>query len=416
MQLALASDLSGQVLRDGSRKFMAAGIAVVGACLIAANPLAPNVAVDIEHRVAADVQHRAVQLTSGGSDVVGAYEDLFNQTATNLQALVGEAGVAYPTLLKQVGTNLSGTGNLIGTALQGAGTGISNSVYGGWFGSDDGFVFGLFGGTVTSKMGVTESGSTLQEILGSFSQGNAFNAFGYIDEWWLETLDHTGKPLLSPLLNEAKAGMPPTTTLFNSFGQTTQNVFNALLSYSNLKNLANGLLSPPLSVIFGLLFDGGKIGGELASLNFGGALADVAKAPADLVGDLVNGFVYPGQFNPTGQPFAGLINNGSLLQQLLYTWPEQLASALGAPGTAPAAATSAAAALNGGLAHVTSLLPNLAQLGAQPSLMLANLGANLGATLSPLLANIAAQLSATLAPNMISALLLHLPALILSLL
>ncbi len=415
MQLALGSDVSGQVMRDGSRKFMAAGVAVVGACLIAANPLAPNVAVDIEQRVAADVQHRAVQLTSGGSDVVGAYEDLFNTTANNLQTLVGQAGVAYPTLLGQVGANLQGAGNLIGTALKGAQTGLSNSVYGGWYGNDDGFVFGLLGGTVTNKMGVTESGSTLQEILGSFSQGNAFNAFGYFDEWWLETLDHTSKPLLAPFLNEAKTGMPPTTTLFNSFGQATQNVFNTLLTYSNLKNLANGLLSPPLSVIFGLLFDGGKIGGDLASLNFGGALADMAKAPADIAGDLINGFVYPGQFNPTGQPFAGLINNGSLLQQLLVTWPEQLAQALGAP-TSAAATGGAAASLTGGLAHVTSLLPNLAQLGAQPSLMLANLGANLGATLSPMFANIAAQLAAALAPNMISAFLMHLPALILALL
>jgi hypothetical protein len=414
VQLAVGSDLSGQVMREGSRKFMAAGVAVVGACLIAANPLAPNVAADIEHRVAADVQHRAVQLTSGGSDVVGGYEDLFNTTANNLQTLVGQAGVAYPTLLKQIGTNLQGTGNLIGTALQGAQTGMSNSIYGGWYGGDDGYVFGLLGGTVTHA-GVTKSGSTLQEILGSLSQGNAFNAFGYFDEWALETVDHTSKPLLSPFLNEAKTGMPPTTTLFNSFGQATQNVFNTLLTYANLKNVANGLLSPPLSVIFGLLFDGGKIGGDLAALNFGGALADMAKAPADIAGDLINGFVYPGQFNPTGAPFAGLINNGSLLQQLLVTWPEQLAQALGAP-TSAAATGGAAASLTGGLAHVTSLLPNLAQLGAQPSLMLANLGANLGATLSPMFANIAAQLATALAPNMISAFLMHLPALILAML
>lgn len=414
MQLALGSEFSGQVLRAGSQKFLAAGVAVIGATLIAANPLAPNVAVDIEQRVAADVQHRAVQLTSGGSDVVGAYEDLFNTTANNLQTLVGEAGVAYPTLLKQVGTNVAGAGNLIGTALKGAQTGMSNSIYGGWYGGDDGYVFGLLGGTVTHA-GVTKSGSTLQEILGSFSQGNAFNAFGYFDEWWLETLDHTSKPLLAPFLNEAKAGMPPTTTLFNSFGQASQNVFNTLLTYANLKQVANGLLSPPLSVIFGLLFDGGKIGGDLAALNFGGALADMAKAPADIAGDLINGFVYPGQFNPTGQPFAGLINNGSLLQQLLVTWPEQLAQALGAP-TSAAATGGAAASLSSGLAHVTSLLPNLAQLGAQPSLMLANLGANLGATLSPMFANIAAQLATALAPNMISAFLLHLPALILAML
>ncbi len=418
MQLALSSDLSGQGLRAGSRKFMAAGVAVIGASLIAANPLAPNVAADIDHRIAVEVQHRAVQLTTSGSDVVGAYDNLVGQTTANLQALVGEAGVAYPNLLNQIGANLQGTGNLFGTALQGAGVGLQNSLYGGWYGSDDGYVFGLFGGTVTHA-GVTKSGSTLAEIVSSFQQGSAFNAFGYIDEWWLETLDHTGKSLLSPLLNTAKVGATPSPTLFNTFGQTMGNVFNTLLTYSNLKTLANGLLSPPLSVAFGLLLDGGNIGADLSSLNLAGALADIAKAPADIVGDLVNGFVYPGPFNPTGQAFAGLVNNGSLLQSLLYTWPNQLASALGAQGTGAAtsaAASSFAASLSGGLAHVTSLLPNLSQLAAQPALLAANLGANLSAALSPMLAHIAAQLSATLAPNLISGLLLHLPALILAML
>jgi hypothetical protein len=422
VQLALRPDWMGFGARSGRsqsgnhvNRLMAAGVAVVGASLIAVNPLAPNVAADIQHNVVTELQHRAVQLTSGGTDVIGAYGDIFGQTSANLQALASQGSQAYSTLLGQTGANLSGTGNLLGSALQGAQVGLQNSLYGGWYGGDDGFVFGLFGGTVTHA-GVTESGSTLQEISSSLSQGNLFNALAYADEWYLETLDHTGKSLLSPLLSTAKTGAPATPTLANTFLTTLNNVTNTFLTYANLKNLANGLLSPAISVTFGTVFEAGQVGSDVGSLNFPAALADTLKAPGDVAGDLLNGFVYPGQFNPTGSHFAGLLNNGSVLQDLLVTWPNQLAYALGSQ-TVSGGIPSAAAAMTGGLSQAaSSLLPNLAALAAQPAAMAANLGANLGAALSPMLANIAAQLSATLAPNVISALLLHLPALILAML
>jgi hypothetical protein len=408
VQLALRSDSSGQVLRAGPRKLMAAGVAVVGASLIVANPLAPNVAADIQHKLVADIQHRAVQLTAGDSDVVGAYDSLVGTTYNNLQTLGGQAGVAFPNLLNQIGANLQGTGSIFNTALTGTQTGLQNAIFNGWYGADDGYVFGLYGGTLTHA-GVTESGSTVGEIVSSLAQGNAFNAFGYFDEWSLEAAEHVSQPLLSPLLSTARTGATPTPTIPNTFLQSALKVDNAFLTFANVKALSDALMAPPISVTFGLIGDLGKIGGDVSSLNFGGALADTAKAPADVVGDFLNGYVYPGQYNPTGQPFTGVLNSGSLLQELLYTFPNQLATALGAKTTG--STTSAAASLSG-LPQVTSLLPNLANLAAQPAAM----AANLGATISPLLANIAAQLSATLAPSVISSLLLHLPALLLAML
>jgi hypothetical protein len=407
VQLALRSGSSGQVLRPGPRRLMAAGVAVVGASLIAANPLAPNVAADIQHKVVADIQHRAVQLTAGGSDVVGTYDSLVNTTYSNLQTLGAQAGIAFPRLLNQVGANLQGTGSLFNTAMTGTQTGLQNAIFNGWYGSDDGYVFGLYGGTLTHA-GVTESGSTVGEIVSSLSQGNVFNAFGYFDEWSLEAAEHVSEPLMSPFISTARAGATPTPTIPAQFLQTTANVYNAFFNFPNVKNLSQALLSPPISVTFGLLSQIGTIGGDVSSLNFAGALTDVAKAPANVVGDVLNGYVYPGQYNPNNSPFTGLLNSGSLFQQLLYTFPNQLATALGAKTTG--SATGAAASL-GGLSQITSLLPNLANV-AQPSL----LAGNLGATFGPLLANIAAQLSATLAPNLVSGLLLHLPALLLALL
>lgn len=410
MQLALRSDSSRQVVRAGSRKFMAAGVAVIGASLIATNPVAPNVAVDIEHKIVADIQHRAVKLADATSDVFGAYDSLVATTGANLQTLGNEAGVVFPALLNQIGANLQGTGSIFNTAYTGTQTALTNALYNGWYGSDDGFVFGLIGGTLTGG-GVTKSGSTVAEIVSSLQQGNFFNAFGYFDEWSLEALQHVTKPLLSPLLNTAKSGATPSPTLINTFLQSLINLDNGLLSYSNLQNLFQAAYSPVLSVAFGGIGDAGQIGGDLATLNIPGALAGIAKVPADIANDLLNGYTYPG----ATKPFTGLLNSGGILQELLFTWPNEIITSLGGKA-ATAAAANPAASLASGLAQVTSLLPNLSNLVAQPATAAASLGANLGAAISPLLANLAAQLSATLAPSVISGLLLHLPALILGML
>ncbi|MCV7091613.1 hypothetical protein [Mycobacterium interjectum] len=296
-------------------------------------------------------------------DVVGEYEDVAGQAVINLQTLGGGAEVALPGLLAQTGTNLSGYGGLLSAALAGAQTGLQNAIYGGWYGNDDGYVFGLFGGSVTHG-GVTESGSTLQQILAALAQGNLFSAFGYYDEWALEALDHTMKPLLSPFLSTAKAGAPPTPTIPGELLQTLTNVTETFMSSANLKSLSDALLSPEIGVTFGLLADLGKIGSDVSSANGAAALTDLLKVPADLAGDLLKGYVYPSAiYNPTGEAFTGLLNNGSLLQQLLVTWPTQLAHALAEPTTPGAAASIGSAgveltALLGGNG-ITGLLSGL---------------------------------------------------------
>jgi hypothetical protein len=355
VQRALHAKSAGHDFRSGSSasatrvsKFLIAGVAAAGAAAIAVNPLAPTVSADVPHNVAADVQHPAVRLTSAIGDVLGAYEGVISQANANLQTLGGEAGDAIPGLVRAIGANLSGYADLINTGLTGAGTGVHNALYGGWYGGDDGYVFGLFGGSVT-HLGVTQSGSTLQEIFGALQQGNIFNAFSYYEEWTLEAIDHTLKPLLSPILNTAKAGATPTATIPGEILQTLTNVANLIFTYGNLKSVGDAMLSPALSVTFGLVDDLTKIGADVSSANIGAALTDVLKAPADLAGDLLNGYVYQGTYNPTGVPFTGLLNSGSLLQSVLQTWPNLLAKALGAtttaaPATAQVASTKVAPA------------------------------------------------------------------------
>lgn len=288
----------------------------------------------------AAVEHLAVQLTSGLDDVAADYQAVFATATANLQQLTADAQAASAELTQQVSANLSGYGDIISTALTGVVTNLQYSLDGGWYGGDDGFVFGLFGGTVTHG-DVTASGSTLQELADALSQGKLFDAFGVFDKWSLETVDHTMKALLGPFVSTGH-GAP---TIPGDFLHTLANIYDTFGTYSFLKSdLAEGLMAPLISVNAGLAADIDAITTDLSSGNLDQAVTDALKMPADLLGNLLNGFVQTNPFNGDNTPFAGLFNDGSLLQDVLVTWPQMLATALGAS----AADTGSAAASAGG--------------------------------------------------------------------
>jgi hypothetical protein len=310
-----------------AHRFLVAGVAVLGAGLVAVNPMTPSLP---------NVAHRAVQLTAGEQDwtqVLATAED-------NLTTLESEAATANSDLSSAVGAELSGFETQISNAFTGVESGLQNSLSGGWYGSDDGYVFGLFPGSVSGPDGI-ETGSTLQEISTALEQGNALNAFSYFDAWSLETVDHTLKPLLSPLLDETSKGAT-TLGIPAELSQTFTNVLEEFGNYNELKALGDALLAPELSVAFGLSNDLDGIATDLSSGDSTLALTDLSNLSSDLTGDLLNGWTDP--YTGTGEAFTGLLNTGSLLEELLVTWPGQLATALG-ESTAPAAADALSSSL-----------------------------------------------------------------------
>jgi hypothetical protein len=298
-------------------RLLIAGIAAVGATLIALNPMSQTL-----HGVP-PVQHRAVQLTAGEED----WSQVLATAQDNLAALEGDASTAsteLSTAENALSTEFSGQ---ISTALTGFETGLQNSIDGGWYGGDDGYVFGLFGGSVTGPDGV-ETGSTLTEISQALSSGNAEQAFSYFDTWSLETLDHSLKPLLAPLLDETSKGVT-TLSIPTELSQIQTSLLETFGTYTELKNLSDGLLSPELGVAFGLSSDLDGIATDLSSGDYTDALTAFNNLPSDLTGDLLNGW----DSGPGVEPFVGLLTDagsstGGLLQDLLITWPEQLAGAL----------------------------------------------------------------------------------------
>jgi hypothetical protein len=391
-------------------RLLVAGVAATGIAAMVANPLAPNVAADAHHAIEAVAQTRDVRLAAGFDDLLGDYTTVFNQAGTNIAALSSGAqaaipaavqsitgavsgavnsvpstlspqtlaalGAALPALLQSLGGNLASVGNLFGVAASGTATGLQNALFGGWYGGDDGFVFGLFGGTVTHGTD-TQSGSTLQNIANAIATGNTFNAFGYGEQWALEVLDHSLKPLLSPFLNTAKAGATPSETIpgdiLKSFTamaatlpvafpaqvlQSITNLTNTFLSYPQLKAVADSFMGPALSVVFGVVSTVSKVQADFAAGRPDQALTDVVRAPADLVGDLLNGYVLQDPVNnPTGAPFTGLLNKGSLLENVFVNWPKQFVTAL-SPLTTPVTAAPEAPVAPAALAAPNAASPS----------------------------------------------------------
>jgi hypothetical protein len=298
---------------DSTKRLLIAGLALLGAGLVAVNPSTPSLPT---------VQHRAVQLTAGEQD----WSQVLTTAEDNLTTLESEAATANSDLSSALGTELGGFETQISTAFTGAETGLQNSIDGGWYGNDDGYVFGLFGGTVTDPAnGISETGSTLQEITTALDQGNLLNAFSYFDTWSLETLDHTLKPLLSPLLDETSHGVT-TLSIPTELSQLQTNLLETFGTYNELKALSDAVLSPELSVAFGLSTDLDGIATDLSSGDYTQALTDIGNLPSDLSGDFLNGWLDP---VPGAEAFPGLITDAGLLDELLVTWPEQLVTALG---------------------------------------------------------------------------------------
>jgi hypothetical protein len=265
---------------------LVAALAAVGAGLIAANPITPST--DLSN-----VQHQAVKLTAGEeywSEVVAASEAYLSDLQTNGATASTELSTAFTGLSNDFGGQFS-------TALTGFDTGVQNAIDGGWYGGDDGYVEGLLPGTIIGgpDSPFTSIG-TLAEISNALQAGDSEQAFSYVDTYFLELLDHTLKPLLSPLLDETSHGAS-TLSIPVELSQLQTNLLETFGTYNELKALGDATLSPFLGAGFGFFQDIGTIQGDLAGGDYSQALTDLQNLPSDVTGDFLNGF--PGTAEPS---------------------------------------------------------------------------------------------------------------------
>lgn len=349
------------------RRLLAAGLALAGAGLFAGT--AP-------HDSGVPVQAIAVRLatTEVGGEVDWAtfIENLNANLATN----ASQSATANADLSSAL-TNVSDHFNTqISTAITGFDTGINNALFGGWYGGDDGYVFGLFGGEpVAGPNGATETGSLLATLSADLSNISGTNGseqfYSDLNNYELELLDHTAKPLLAPLLNETVkvGGVVETNYSIPSELSTIQtNLINTFGTYTELKDFAQAVLAPGISANFALTSDLDDISAAFQTGDSATAMTDLNNLSSDVLNAYVNGInLGTNPQDGAAELFPGLLGDGSLATQvgdgsffneLNTVWIPQFITALGSladpvtSGTAESVGSSAPdllASLFGGL-------------------------------------------------------------------
>jgi hypothetical protein len=325
VQLALPSDSKATYVS----RLMIAGMAVAGASLFAMTAPTPTGPL---------VQQRDVKLAAGELD----WSTVISDTEANLADLQTEAAKGSTDLSTALGNVSEHFGTQITDALTGFESGIQNSLYGGWYGSDDGYVFGLLGGTVTNPAtGISETNSLIGLLSADFQAGNSEQAYSDVNAYMLEVTDHTLRPLLSPLVDETSDSGVTTNSIPVELSQIQTSLLQTFGDYNELKDGLQSVLSPEITAQLVLTKDLDTISADFTAGDTTQGMSDLNNLSSDVFGALINGAdVGTNPVDGSPQFFSGLLGDGSLLQHLVLTWPEQFVTALGTLGESTTSLTA----------------------------------------------------------------------------
>jgi hypothetical protein len=321
-----------------ANRLLLAGVAVAGAGLLALSAPTPT---------GPRVQNRDVQLVDASVIPEVDWTTFLSNVNDNLATLQTEGATSSTELSTALGNVSDVFSTQISTALTGFETGVNNALFGGWYGGDDGYVFGLFGGEGVAGGPTPGITGSLLDVLShdissiSTNPNGSEQLFSDINAYELELLDHTLKPLLSPLLDETSGGVT-TSSIPVELSQIQTNLLTAFGDYNELKGFTETLLSPEISGMFALSTDIDTISAAFTAGDSATALTDLNNLPSDVLNAIVNG--YDAGINPvnnTAELFPGLLNAGSFLDELYTTWTEQFVTALGSLGAESAASVAA---------------------------------------------------------------------------
>jgi len=279
-------------------RIAAAGIALVGAGLIAVHPVAP---------VLQDFRHQAVQLTS--------WESMFEKTNESIAALMANSNVN--ALLEQYASNQSDYSQLI--------LGMENVPLDHRDGMEPRFVTsGLAGVNKAIDLMVNGDGGQaivdgehlrypgLEELSNQVSEslqnGDIFGAFNHVNIWLLYGLEDLGKAL-GPVLSIPALEAMNQSSLLNEF-------IGPLDGWAFIKHTSDALMAPTIGAVYQLAENiGAASGGDL------GALFNL---PADVLNSYLNGYVVP----ETGEVFTGLLTEGGIFDLMTNEWAARAAEAI----------------------------------------------------------------------------------------
>jgi hypothetical protein len=295
------------------RPYLAAGVAVVGASLIAVNPVAPTIAADVQERAVrltgaitsdiADVTtNAATAVAAAATNPITLWSDVLNTALTNTQTLANEWLADPFPIMAQVIHNQLGFAQTIGGSLQSMNSTLLNVI-------------------------TQELPGQFQTMVNGIAAGDIGASVSTFNQQLLLDLI----PTIFPLQDILKIPGEMATNFANVLSQYLPEIGVSLLT-----GTLGSIMGPVDAVAYGVqdvvdAWDAGQPGQ---------ALIDAVNLPAIYTDALLNGYSPPG-----GLGFAGLLGTpGGIFQLLGITIPQQIAQTL-AGGTRtrrpPSQATSA---------------------------------------------------------------------------
>ncbi|ORA77033.1 hypothetical protein BST29_24145 [Mycobacterium malmoense] len=357
------------------RPYLAGGVALVGASLVAVNPITSN--------IAANIQERAVRLTSTVTDDIG---DLTTNAATTLAgsldfndlASAATAATTGPiTSWIDVFTNAVSNFSQIGQDYFADPLPVLSQFLINQFGYAGDLATGIQGvANALSNQFTTALPEAFHTAFGDITSGDLPAAAQTINEALTTVVLVAGLPLLeSGALN-----------IPSKMAQNFANVVTSLTSFGTLLPLLEGVLGPPLGTIAAFADSGQSLIDAVGAGDTQGAITALLDTPANVAGAFINGYDasfgtdYPGLLTPEGVTSFGV----GPVYALLVEIPQQIAQAIGAS----AASSSAAAAMSldpSSLATDLAAVFNPAAITDIGSLLATNLAPNLGGLVVDLL-------------------------------
>lgn len=305
-------------------KFLAAGVAVVGAGAVAITPVSPIVADDVRS------QTHAVALTAAanptyGSDTSAVYGNLFSESSANFQNLFQAFATDPFPILSQVAANQWA----YGTKFLSGFSGVSESFNSWWTGAN---------GKAMIEAGFEH-----------FSNGEFADGWDRLNRSFVYALN-IGSPLYSAFWSQAPSqrnpegnmGIPEQMAI--NFQQVVSLVFDR---NSIVNEMTKTVLGPFLGLGFEVALLADAVTLAMKEGDGEGLVRALVNAPGVMLNTFLNGYVNPECEGSNCEVFPGLINAGGTLISLFSELPKAIAEALkpdpvpGAPWTPPAPSLAA---------------------------------------------------------------------------
>ena len=294
-----------------TNRMLASSIAVVGASVIAVNPVAPVLPLP-------ELEARSVTLSAFENPLAVWAENVTTSLSLLTERVTEGSATFVPSLLQVAGTTSLYTEL---AALVTNPTGALQSFAEGWPTWAATIQNGLAGSNAGSQQQFSQLPAVLQSALEALQAGQFTQAFSHVNYWAIFGIGEAGWPLYPTFAlpgEMARAvGAPTLGALFDSL----------LVGDTTLTGYPHALLVPAVSAIFQFtdLLDSAQA--AFAAGDAATGFSDIVNLPTKVLGAFLNG--YRPSIAEEWNVFPGFLSSGGPIDSLFVQYPKLIAEALG---------------------------------------------------------------------------------------